>query len=166
MGVNISLPSDFACEGTGALTQCCPKPVKVKVGALGLISLDSGYYIYIGSAFGPGGLAARLRHHVAGRSRPRWHLDYLRPYLEPMSAWVSLSHRRAEHYWARALSELDPVVGVIWRFGCTDCRCPSHLFFATTDPSYSHVRWALGQFKDAPLRRVDLRLFENIAAHV
>ena len=104
--------------------------------------------------------------HVAGRSRPRWHLDYLRPYLEPMSAWVSLPHQRAEHYWARALSELDLVIGVIWRFGCTDCRCPSHLFFTTTDPSYFHVRRALGRFKNAPLRRVDLRLFENLAAHV
>ena len=55
MGVNISSPPDLVCQGTYALTQCCPKPAKVKVGALGLISLDPGYYTYIGSAFGPGG---------------------------------------------------------------------------------------------------------------
>ncbi len=49
MGVNVSSPSDLACEGTYALTQCCPRSVKVKVGALGLISLDPGYYTYMRS---------------------------------------------------------------------------------------------------------------------
>jgi Uri superfamily endonuclease len=47
--------------------------------------------------------------------------------------WYTHSSQRLEHYWAEALSQLDniePVTG----FGCSDCRCASHLFFARRKP--------------------------------
>ncbi len=147
--------SDLACQGTYALTQYCPNPTTVKVGALGLISLDPGYYTYIGSAFGPGGLAARLRHHVADQSPPHWHLDYLRSYLEPASAWVSLSAEHFEHRWARAMSEFDMDISPVARFGCSDCCCASHLFYVRSYSSPSLGR-ILGRFKGAAPRCIDL----------
>ncbi|MBT8467436.1 MAG: DUF123 domain-containing protein, partial [Deltaproteobacteria bacterium] len=38
-------------------------PTEVEVGRLGTICFDAPFYVYVGSAFGPGGLAARLRAH-------------------------------------------------------------------------------------------------------
>lgn len=38
---------------------------RVRVGRLGNLQLCAGYYVYIGSAFGPGGLRARIDHHSA-----------------------------------------------------------------------------------------------------
>lgn len=40
--------------------------------------LAPGLYLYVGSAYGPGGLRARLRRHLEGvRKRLKWHIDYL-----------------------------------------------------------------------------------------
>ncbi len=42
------------------------------------VELEPGVYAYVGSAFGPGGLAARLRRHLCGeRRRLWWHIDWL-----------------------------------------------------------------------------------------
>ncbi len=48
-----------------------------KLGGRG-VELEPGVYAYVGSAFGPGGLAARLRRHLCGaRRRLWWHIDRL-----------------------------------------------------------------------------------------
>jgi len=42
------------------------------------LRLPGGVYVYVGSARGPGGLAARLRRHLCGRRRRLWwHIDRL-----------------------------------------------------------------------------------------
>jgi Uri superfamily endonuclease len=50
----------------------------VRIGKLGTLRLQEGFYIYVGSAFGPGGLQARIQHHLQRARRPHWHIDYLR----------------------------------------------------------------------------------------
>ena len=50
--------------------------------ALGATSLDPrtlapGRYVYCGSAYGPGGLGARLRRHLRTDKAVRWHVDHL-----------------------------------------------------------------------------------------
>ncbi len=48
------------------------------LGRRGLVDLPAGVYAYVGSAWGPGGLAARLRRHLCrGARRLWWHIDYL-----------------------------------------------------------------------------------------
>ena len=41
-----------------------PAEFNGRVGALGSVTLSPGTYLYLGSAYGPGGLAARLRRHL------------------------------------------------------------------------------------------------------
>jgi Uri superfamily endonuclease len=38
---------------------------------------EPGYYAYSGSAYGPGGIAARLAHHFQRNKKPPWHVDRL-----------------------------------------------------------------------------------------
>ena len=40
-----------------------------RIGALGEYTLQPGNYIYVGSAWGPGGLAARLSRHLRGSGK-------------------------------------------------------------------------------------------------
>ncbi len=96
------------------------------VGALGLIRIPAGYYVYTGSALGAGGLRARLQRHIKGPARLRWHVDYLRAKAKLIEIWVAPGAQRREHLWARALAQVAD--GSIPRFGASDCRCPSHLF--------------------------------------
>ncbi len=46
--------------GTYALVLACQKTGRVRIGRLGVLALQPGFYVYVGSAFGSGGLAARL----------------------------------------------------------------------------------------------------------
>lgn len=39
--------------------------------------LDPGFYIYIGSARGPGGLIARVKRHFRRNKKLFWHIDHL-----------------------------------------------------------------------------------------
>ena len=67
--VNLSLP------GTYALVLCNSSAAALHIGALGTVDFSRGYYVYIGSAFGPGGLKGRFRHHAAPVKHPRWYVD-------------------------------------------------------------------------------------------
>ena len=55
-------------------------PKDIRIGALGVITFQPGYYIYAGSALGSGGLSRVARHIRFYRERYRkakWHIDYL-----------------------------------------------------------------------------------------
>jgi len=116
--------------GTYALVLRCIHGTKITVGALGPMQVVPGFYVYIGSAFGPGGLRSRLLHHLLKRASPHWHIDYLRLVTEPTEAWITLDPTKREHEWASALAKFPRVSVPIPRFGASDCRCPSHLFYA------------------------------------
>ena len=64
--------------GTYALFLTLSVPAELTIGKLGAFAFPAGWYVYTGSARGPGGLQARLRHHLRPASRPHWHIDHLR----------------------------------------------------------------------------------------
>lgn len=133
-----------AGPGCYALVLALGSTTHVDVGRLGPLELLPGYYIYVGSAFGPGGLRARLSRHWAGASRRYWHIDYLRAVSKPVSAWFQVQRESREHEWAAALARgrsLDAVPG----FGCSDCRCVSHLYHSAAAPSFAAFRRRLGR---------------------
>jgi Uri superfamily endonuclease len=99
-----------------------------QVGRLGRWVFPKGYYAYVGSAFGPGGLPARLAHHLKPASRPHWHIDYLRRFASVCEVWFEVSAMRLEHRWAFQLQGLPDASMPVKRFGASDCRCGAHLF--------------------------------------
>ena len=66
--------------GTYILVLRSTEHCSVKVGRLGVLRLEPGYYAYAGSALGPGGVGARLGRHLRGPRRAHWHIDYLWAY--------------------------------------------------------------------------------------
>ncbi|MEM4728571.1 MAG: GIY-YIG nuclease family protein [Thermoplasmata archaeon] len=103
-----------------------PRPLRVRVGALGKISFAPGSYAYVGSAMG--GLSARLSRHFRKRRNKRWHIDYLLDSAKLDGATIFPSTDRLECALAEAVSFIPGVVGVKG-FGSSDCGCPAHLFF-------------------------------------
>ena len=106
----------------------------VRVGALGTIAFRRGWHLYVGSALGSGGLARMERHIALSRNRdrsPKWHVDYLlneSAFRLRYAVW-GLTTDRLECRLATVLGG-DNVSG----FGCSDCDCPSHLFFRHGNP--------------------------------
>ncbi|MDD1686175.1 GIY-YIG nuclease family protein [Methanoregula sp.] len=106
----------------------------IKVGALGPVTFREGWHIYVGSALGSGGLARLGRHVSLSRAKdrtPKWHVDYLStsPRCSLLYTVHAVTEERLECRLAGALG--DPSVP---SFGCSDCRCNSHLFWREIDP--------------------------------
>jgi Uri superfamily endonuclease len=95
----------------------------------------AGWYVYVGSALGPGGLAARLCHHLAPMRRPHWHIDHLRTVVGPVvEIWYAVGPERRECDWATRLATRPGATRPIGGFGASDCRCPAHLFHFVERP--------------------------------
>lgn len=107
---------------------------EIETGRLGNLFFPRGYYLYVGSARGPGGLRARLARHRGKAKHLRWHIDYLRCHANLIEIWAVESHERLECLWAQQLAQLSPA-RPIREFGSSDCRCPSHLFHFPERPS-------------------------------
>ena len=116
-----------SAPGTCALILRSDTDSEITIGLWGSLRLSPGYYVYVGSAFGPGGVRARVARHFRRAKRNRWHIDYLRAAVEVECAWCSYEPRRLEHQWAQALERLEDV-SCIAGFGSSDCSCSGHLF--------------------------------------
>jgi Uri superfamily endonuclease len=99
------------------------KPLDVELPGQSPVSLPRGRYLYCGSAYGPGGLRARVARHMRRRKAIRWHVDRLTASGVVLGAWTFPGGDECE--LAAALSHLPmPIAG----FGSSDCRrCRSHL---------------------------------------
>ena len=99
------------------------EPVRVTIGGH-TWRLESGRYLYCGSAHGPGGLRARVARHMRRGKPVRWHADQLTERGRVRGALIFPGRR--ECALAARLAHLPvPIPG----FGSSDCRrCASHLF--------------------------------------
>jgi Uri superfamily endonuclease len=116
--------------GTYILCLYLPENKSIRIGRLGSFNFDRGYYFYVGSAFGPGGIAARCGHHLKTSSRPRWHMDYLRRHCRLQYIVFSTSKQRLEHRWANKLQRDSTYSIPVAHFGASDCSCAAHLFYS------------------------------------
>ena len=98
----------------------------IRIGRCGNLLLNTGEYLYVGSAHGPGGLKARILHHLGKSRRIHWHVDYLGSQCRVTRVGYASVPREEECRWAARLGSLaqPPLKG----FGSSDCRCPAHLF--------------------------------------
>lgn len=127
-------------NGVYLLVLQLPAACQMNVGALGRQDFPAGWYVYVGSAHGPGGLDARLRRHQAAQKAVRWHVDHLRGVAAWAEAWVAPLPSTWECEWARRLVRLPRARIPVPRFGASDCHCASHLVHLTARPDADFVR--------------------------
>ncbi len=126
--------------GTYALILRASANRKVMVGKFGILRVCQGFYLYVGSAFGPGGLRARVRHHFNKPESPHWHIDYLRAGVQLKEVWFSYDPFHRECAWAKILRITDGASIPLKGFGASDCGCPSHLFYVESPPGLRDFR--------------------------
>jgi Uri superfamily endonuclease len=118
-----------ALPGTYVLLLDVSGPLLLTVGRLGRHSIPTGRYAYVGSARGPGGLAARLARHLRPGKPLHWHIDHLTAQAPITGVLAGPDAASRECAWLHALLDL-PGAGVpVPGFGSSDCRnnCPAHL---------------------------------------
>jgi len=123
--------------GTYALILYCASPCCATVGKLGPVFIPRGHWVYVGSAFGPGGVPFRLAHHLRPTRRPHWHLDYIKACMQPVDIWITADPVKREHDWAACMAALPQASQPIAGFGASDCSCYAHLIHCPQRPAFS-----------------------------
>ncbi len=142
--------------GTYALILASSRESHLQVGKLGILRLQPGFYVYIGSALGPGGLQARLAHHLETTARPHWHIDYLKAHANALEVWYCHDRIPWEHRWAHCLGMLPGASVALTGFGSSDCGCETHLYFFRSRPSMAAFARRLRVF-DCPHTHLQFR---------
>lgn len=115
----------------------------VEVGALGALSVRPGWYVYVGSAFGAGGVRARVERHVRGDGARHWHIDHLRAVTTLEAVWYTHDEQRRECAWAGCLAGRVGARVPMAGFGASDCDCDAHLAAFDAPPSLRGVEAAV-----------------------
>jgi Uri superfamily endonuclease len=125
-------------QGTYVLIAYLARTRRLTIGRLGVCRMASGFYAYVGSAFGSGGLRARLRHHLGHTTRPHWHLDYLLAHAEVVEIWYAPSDHKQEQGVAEVFQASRRFQIPVPGFGASDYRDrhASHLFYSKGPPSF------------------------------
>jgi Uri superfamily endonuclease len=120
------------------------RETRISIGQLGEFSFAEGFYCYVGSAMGPGGLTARLARHLRHRKKPHWHVDYLLQHGVVVGIWEIQSTETLECECAQTMLSLDRAQAPIQGFGSSDCSCETHLVYFSSHPSYDTFSTQLG----------------------
>ena len=97
-----------------------PRVPELAVGSLGTVTLERGWYAYVGSALRA--REARVARHLARQKPLRWHADYLFTAFPAERAWL-VDGAAGECELAGALAALAGAERRPRRFGAGDCRC-------------------------------------------
>lgn len=102
---------------------------EINVGALGKKKFSEGFYAYNGSALGKSGFSRIKRHKklIKNGKTTHWHIDYL--LTNSKVNFVGLIKSTAEIECE--LSQKPTNINRIDDFGCSDCKCGSHLLHST-----------------------------------
>ncbi len=96
---------------------------EIRVGALGRIKFDMGYYVYVGSA--QRNLRKRLERHFRKEKKIRWHIDYLLSRARILDFYAK---NYPKSYEEKIAIKMGEKYSYIPNFGSSDSRAPSHLF--------------------------------------
>jgi len=135
-------------SGTYALILKISRPRWLQIGRLGRFDLSSGFYVYLGSACGPGGIKARLGRHLRLGGKPHWHIDYLRSESEVCGYGYLLYEQDVELKipmecrWSQVLASQPSSSIPIPKFGASDCKsgCPAHVFHFVENPTLEELK--------------------------
>jgi Uri superfamily endonuclease len=111
-------------KGTYTLLIELDRSLNIVVGRRRRYHFGAGYYAYIGSALN--NLEKRIERHLRQEKKFHWHIDYLLDYATVRQVIYAVTANKQECLIAR---ELQKILKFTPGFGCSDCRCPSHLFY-------------------------------------
>jgi len=115
--------------------------IELNVGALGSMFFEKGMYAYVGSA--QNNVKKRVERHLERTKKKLWHVDYL--LSNEQVAVEQVFYKKAEKIEECSIAQRLGERNIpIEDFGCSDCRCRSHLFLLK-DPDYLRT---LGQLAE------------------
>jgi Uri superfamily endonuclease len=150
-----------AVPGTYIVFYYLARPAKrLRIGALGTFDFPAGYFGYVGTAFGGGGVKKRTERHRTRISNDRWNIDYLKRRCKPVALWWTHDRAKVEFQWAEILGSMPgrsfPAPG----FGAADNDgAEAHLVRFAKMPSFAVFRRRVedAMTGHAPIHRMRIR---------
>ncbi len=106
------------------------RDIELKIGGLGIIKFQKGFYVYTGSA--KRHLSKRILRHKNKNKQKHWHIDYLLETGIIEKDIPIITKQDLECNLARDLEKISD--DYIEKFGASDCNCKSHLNFFKNHP--------------------------------
>jgi len=124
--INPELPTH---KGNYVLVCHCDTSFEFNHRILGTHLINPGWYLYVGSAHGSGGLRSRILRHLANENKTHWHIDYLKGEMTIRQVWFEVYEANRECAITRTILSVEGAAIPIQGFGASDCRegCPAHL---------------------------------------
>lgn len=111
---------------------------KIQIGRLGELFFKKGFYVYVGSAMN--NLDKRINRHLSKDKKLHWHIDYLLEKAQILEVYIKENTVKEECKTAHIFAgKLERIPG----FGCSDCKCDSHLFYSS-DKNIKHLLTDIG----------------------
>ena len=79
-----------------------------------------------------GGIDQRVGRHISDDKKTYWHIDYLLLETDIIDVLKKPSDKREECFLAGEVEKIAD--SIVKGFGCSDCKCPSHLFYFRHNP--------------------------------
>ena len=98
--------------------------IEIVIGKLGKLHFKKGFYVYVGSALN--NLESRINRHLRTDKRIHWHIDYLLKCADIVNVFIKENLKKEE---CRISNEFEKNLKFLKGFGCSDCKCDSHLFY-------------------------------------
>ena len=108
--------------------------ISINVGKLGKKQFSKGHYVYIGSALN--GLEQRIQRHLRKQKKIHWHIDYLLKHAKIVDVFYKENETQEECSIAEKFHRFNSIDG----FGCSDCKCKSHLFYGSVNDILSIIQ--------------------------
>ena len=120
-----------AAKGAYALGLLLQEPIDLEINWTCSGRLLPGWHIYLGSARGSGGIAARLKRHFRKNKKFHWHVDTLTAQATAMTALAVPGGNECNLADQLIASKRFKVA--LKGFGNTDCKhCSSHMLTAAS----------------------------------
>lgn len=113
-------------KGTYCILIYLDEDSRINIGKLGEVDFPKGYYVYVGSALNS--LEARVKRHLSSNKKLHWHIDYflISENTEIVEVLYTINDDRWECHLAQEIAKNSTGIS---RFGCSDCKCDSHLLY-------------------------------------
>jgi len=143
-------------RGTYCLVIHVKNKSNIVIGKLDNIKFEKGFYVYVGSALNS--LNSRIKRHLSTDKKKHWHVDYLLD--SENSKIIDIIYVEHSKKWECRVAEEHSVLGTGVRgFGCSDCKCDSHLFyFKELEPAINACRDTFKKLNLDPKNLDDLKI--------
>jgi len=92
-------------------------------------NFKKGFYVYVGSALN--NINKRVERHLRKEKKKHWHIDY---FLEQAKIIKIKKYPESVKECELSNKIKKKSDGFIKGFGCTDCKCESHLYYFKKEP--------------------------------